>query len=160
MQENVHVGMTTRSMSKGLEGNIMIEPEDSMSNIGSRVSGTSNLSEAQIEIQRQLETNQALANLILPRLAREEKAAELQAELAIKQAALKAEFLKKGLEGQRSNSGSQVSSRRSACPRTDLIFDTHDGFLDTNRQQIKAVNSVGCKAVTNTLLLKTAVRED
>ena len=98
VQENVHVGMTTRSMTKGIEGNLMIEPEDSMSNIGSRVSGTSNLSEAQIEIQRQLETNQALANLSLARLAREEKAAELQAELAIKQAALKAEFLKKGLE--------------------------------------------------------------
>ena len=120
-------------MARGVDNDGIIDPEDSVSNLGSRASCTSVLSEAQIEIQRQMETNRIMADLRLAKLAREErqaqlareeKEAELKAELALKEAALKAEFLKKDLECRKSRSGSQVSSRRSAHTRTDLL-ETH-----------------------------------
>ena len=98
-----------------------------------------------------METNRIMADLRLAKLAQEEKQAqlaheerqeqqeekeaELKAELALKEAALKAEFLKKGLECHKSRSGSQVSSRRSAHIRTDLLLETHGGYLNTNSQQ-------------------------
>ena len=85
---------------------------------------TSVLSEAQIEIQRQMETNRIMADLRLAKLAweekqaqlaheerqaqQEEKEAELKAKLALKEAALKAEFLKKGLECRKSRSGKSI----------------------------------------------------
>ena len=146
--------------------------------MGSRVSCTSVLSEAQIEIQRQMETNRIMADLRLAKLAREErqaqlareekqaqlareeKEAELKAELALKEAALKAEFLKKDLECRKSRSGSQVSSRRSAHTRTDLL-ETHGRYLNTNSQQSKDVISGGGGGETGDVLLpKTAVREN
>ena len=155
------LGMTTRSMARGVDNDGIIEPEDSVSNLGSRVSCTSILSEAQIEIQRQMETNRIMADLRLAKLAREErqaqleeKEAELKAELALKEAALKAEFLKKGLECRKSRSGSQVSSRRSAHTRTDLL-ETHGGYLNNNSQLSKNVISGG-----DVLLPKTAVWEN
>ena len=45
-----HLGMTTRSMARGVDNDGIIDPEDSVSNLGSRASCTSVLSEAQIEI--------------------------------------------------------------------------------------------------------------
>ena len=88
-------------------------------------------------------------------LAWEEKEAELKVELALKEAALKAEFLKKDLECRKSRSGSQVSSRRSAHTRTDLLLETHGGYLNNNSQLSKNVISGG-----DVLLPKTAVREN
>ena len=114
--------MTTRSMARGVDGDGIIDPEDSVSNLGSRASCTSILLEAQIEIQQQMETNRIMADLRLAKLEREEKEAELKAELALKETVLKAEFLKKDLECRKSRSGSQVSSRRSDQTRTDLDF--------------------------------------
>ena len=180
------LGMTTRSMARGVDNDGIIDPEDSVSNLGSRASCTSVLSEAQIEIQRQMETNRIMADLRLAKLAREEKErqaklaleekqaqlareekerqaqlareekeAELKAELALKEAALKAEFLKKDLECRKSRSGSQVSSRRSAHTRTDLLLETHGGYLNNNSQLSKNVISGG-----DVLLPKTAVREN
>ena len=169
------LGMTTRSMARGVDNDGIIDPEDSVSNLGSRASCTSVLSEAQIEIQRQMETNRIMADLRLAKLAweekqaqlareekqrqaqlaREEKEAELKAELALKEAALKAEFLKKDLECRKSRSGSQVSSRRSAHTRTDLLLETHGGYLNNNSRLSKNVISGG-----DVLLPKTAVREN
>ena len=175
--------MTTRSMARGVDNDGIIDPEDSVSNLGSRASCTSVLSEAQIEIQRQMETNCIMADLRLAKLAqeekqaqlareekqrqaqlareerqaqlaREEKEAELKAELALKEAALKAEFLKKDLECRKSRSGSQVSSRRSAHTRTDFL-ETHGGYLNNNSQLSKNVIPGG-----DVLLPKTAVREN
>ena len=168
-------------MARGVDNDGIIDPEDSVSNLGSRASCTSVLSEAQIEIQRQIETNRIMADLRLAKLAREEKQrqaqlareeeerkaqlareekeAELKAELALKEAALKAEFLKKGLECRKSWSGSQVSSRRSAHTRTDFL-ETHGGYLNTNSQQSKAVISGGGGETGDVLLPKTAVREN
>ena len=193
------LGMTTRSMARGVDNDGIIDPKDSVSNLGSRASCTSVLSEAQIEIQWQMETNRIMADLRLTKLAREErqaqlaqeerqaqlareerqaqlareerqaqlareerqaqlareeKEAELKAELALKEAALKAEFLKKDLECHKSRSGSQVSSRRSAHTRTDLL-ETHGGYLNNNSQLSKNVISGG-----DVLLPKTAVREN
>ena len=165
VQVGTRLGMTTRSMARGVDNDGIIDPEDSVSNLGSRASCTSVLSEAQIEIQRQMETNRIMADLRLAKLAREEKQAqlareekqrqaqlareerqaqlvreekeaELKAELALKEAALKAEFLKKDLECRKSRSDSQVSSRRSAHTRTDFL-ETHGGYLNTNSQQSK-----------------------
>ena len=114
-----------------------------------------------------METNRIMADLRLAKLAREErqaqleeKEAELKAELALKEAALKAEFLKKGLECRKSRSGSQVSSRRSAHIRTELLLETHGGYLNTNSQQSKAVISGGGGETGDVLLPKTAVREN
>ena len=155
------LGMTTRSMARGVDNDGIIDPEDSVSNLGSKASCTSVLSEAQIEIQRQIETNRIMANLRLAKLAREErlageeKEAELKAELALKEAALKAEFLKKGLECRKSRSGSQVSSRQSVHTRTDLLRETHGGYLNNNSQLSKNVIPGG-----DVLLPKTAVREN
>ena len=209
VQVGVRLGMTTRSMAKGVDGDGIIDPEDSVSNLGSRASCTSVLSKAQIEIQWQMETNRIMDDLRLAKLAREEKRAreekqaqlaqeerqaqlaweerqaqlaweerlaqeerqaqlvreekeaELKAELALKEAALKAEFLKKGLECRKSQSGSQVSSRWSAHTRTDLLLETHGGYLNTNSQQSKAVISGGGgEAAADVLLPKTAVREN
>ena len=183
------LGMTTRSMARGVDNDGIIDPEDSVSNLGSRASCTSVLSEAQIEIQRQMETNHIMADLRLAKLAREEKQAqlareekerqaqlaqeerqaqlareekeaELKAELALKEAALKAEFLKKDLECRKSRSGSQVSSRRSAHTRTDLLLETHGGYLNNNSQQSKAVISGGGGKTGDVLLPKTAVWEN
>ena len=161
VQVGTRLGMTTRSMARGVDNDGIIDPEDSVSNLGSRASCTSVLSEAQIKIQRQMETNRIMADLRLAKLAREErqalleeKEAELKAELALKEAALKAEFLKKGLECRKSRSGSQVSSRRSAHTRTDLL-ETHGGYLNNNSQLSKNVISGG-----DVLLPKTAVREN
>ena len=154
VQVGTRLGMTTKSMARGVDNDGIIDPEDSVSNLGSRASCTSVLSEAQIEIQRQMETNRIMADLRLAKLAREEKEAELKAELALKEAALKAEFLKKGLECRKSRSGSQVSSRRSAYTRTDLL-DTHGGYLNNNSQLSKNVIFGG-----DVLLPKTAVREN
>ena len=177
VQVGTRLGMTTRSMARGVDNDGIIDPEDSVSNLGSRASCTSVLSEAQIEIQRQMETNRIMANLRLAKLAREErqaqlaweerqaqlareeKEAELKAELALKEAALKAEFLKKDLECRKSRSGSQVSSRRSAHTRTDFL-ETHGGYLNTNSQQSKAVISGGGGETGDVLLPKTAVREN
>ena len=177
VQVGTHLGMTTRSMARGVDNDGIIDPEDSVSNLGSRASCTSVLSEAQIEIQRQMETNRIMADLRLAKLAREErqaqlareerqaqlareeKEAELKAELALKEAALKAEFLKKDLECRKSRSGSQVSSRRSAHTRTDFL-ETHGGYLNTNSQQSKAVISGGGGETGDVLLPKTAVREN
>ena len=178
-------------MARGVDNDGIIDPEDSVSNLGSRASCTSVLSEAQIEIQRQMETNRIMADLRLAKLAqeerqaqlareerqaqlaqeerqaqlareerqaqlaREEKEAELKAELALKEAALKAEFLKKDLECRKSQSGSQVSSRRSAHTRTDLLLETHGGYLNNNSRLSKNVISGG-----DVLLPKTAVREN
>ena len=171
------LGMTTRSMARRVDNDGIIDPEDSVSNLGSRASCISVLSEAQIEIQRQMETNRIMADLRLAKLAREErqaqlareerqaqlareeKEAELKAELALKEAALKAEFLKKDLECRKSRSGSQVSSRRSAHTRTDFL-ETHGGYLNTNSQQSKAVISGGGGETGDVLLPKTAVREN
>ena len=177
MKVGTRLGMTTRSMARGVDNDGIINPEDSVSNLGSRASCTSVLSEAQIEIQQQMETNRIMADLRLAKLAREErqaqlaqeerqaqlaqeerqaqlareerqaqlareeKEAELKAELALKEAALKAEFLKKDLECRKSRSGSQVSSRRSVHTRTNLLRETHGGYLNTNSQQSKAVIS-------------------
>ena len=167
------LGMTTRSMARGVDNDGIIDPEDSVSNLGSRASCTSVLSKAQIEIQRQMETNRIMADLRLAKLAqeerqaqlareerqaqlaREEKEAELKAELALKEAALKAEFLKKDLECRKSQSGSQVSSRQSAHTRTDLLLETHGGYLNNNSRLSKNVISGG-----DVLLPKTAVREN
>ena len=108
-----------------------------------------------------METNCIMADLRLAKLEREEKEAELKAELALKEAALKAEFLKKGLECHKSRSGSQVSLRRSAHTRTDLLLKTHGGYLNNNSQQSKAVISGGGgEAAADVLLPKTAVREN
>ena len=108
-----------------------------------------------------METNRIMADLRLAKLEREEKEAELKAELALKEAALKAEFLKKGLECHKSRSGSQVSLRRSAHTRTDLLLKTHGGYLNNNSQQSKAVISGGGgEAAADVLLPKTAVREN
>ena len=170
VQVGTCLGMTTRSMARGVDNDGIIDPEDSVSNLGSRASCTSVLSEAQIEIQRQIETNRIMADLRLTKLAREEKQrqaqlareekeAELKAELALKEAALKAEFLKKGLECRKSRSGSQVSSRRSAHTRTDFL-ETHGGYLNTTSQQSKAVISGGGGETGDVLLPKTAVREN
>ena len=179
VQVGTRLGMTTRSMARGVDNDGIIDPEDSVSNLGSRASCTSVLSEAQIEIQRQKETNHIMADLRLAKLAREEKQrqaqlareerqaqlareekeAELKAELALKEAALKAEFLKKGLECRKSRSGSQVSSRQSAHTRTDLL-ETHGGYLNTNSQQSKAVISGGGGETGDVLLPKTAVQEN
>ena len=74
------LGMTTRSMARGVDNDGIIDPEDSVSNLGSRASCTSVLSEAQIEIQRQMETNRIMADLRLAKLAREEKQAQLAQE--------------------------------------------------------------------------------
>ena len=178
-------------MARGVDNDGIIDPEDSVSNLGSRASCTSVLSEAQIEIQRQMETNRIMADLRLAKLAREEKErqaklareekqaqlareekerqaqlareekeAELKTELALKEAALKAEFLKKDLECRKSRSGSQVSSRRSAHTRTDLLLETHGGYLNNNSQQSKAVISGGGGETGDVLLPKTAVREN
>ena len=177
VQAGVRLGMTTRSMARGVDGDGISDPENSVSNLGSRASCTSVLSEAQIEIQQQMETNRIMADLRLAKLAqeekqaqlaqeerqaqREEKEAELKAELALKEAALKAEFLKKGLECCKSRSGSQVSSRRSAHTRTNLLLETHGGYLNTNIQQSKAVISGGGgEAAADVLLPKTAVWEN
>ena len=179
-------------MARGVDNDGIIDAEDSVSNLGSRASCTSVLSEAQIEIQRQMETNRIMADLRLAKLAREEKQAqlareekerqaqlaqeerqaqlareerqaqlareekeaELKAELALKEAALKAEFLKKDLECCKSRSGSQISSRRSAHTRTDLL-ETHGGYLNNNSRLSKNVISGG-----DVLLPKTAVREN
>lgn len=136
VQVGARLGMTTRSMVRRQDMDGMIDPEDSVSNIGSRASCTSVLSEAQIEIQRQIDTNRIMGDLRLAKLAREEeqaqlalarkeREAELKAEMALKEAALKAEFLKSGLDSRsRSRSGSQASSRRSLHPRLDLLFDS------------------------------------
>ena len=186
VQVGTRLGMTTRSMARGVDNDGIIDPEDSVSNLGSRASCTSVLSEAQIEIQWQMETNRIMADLRLAKLAREEKQAqlaqeerqaqlareerqaqlareekeaELKAELALKEAALKAEFLKKDLECRKSRSGSQVSSRRSAHTRTDFL-ETHGGYLNTNSQQSKAVISGGGGETGDVLLPKTAVREN
>ena len=162
-------------MARGVDNDGIIDPEDSVSNLGSRASCTSVLSEAQIEIQRQMETNRIMADLRLAKLAREErlaweerqaqlaweeKEAELKAELALKEAALKAEFLKKGLECRKSRSGSQVSSRRSAHTRTDLLLQTHGGYLNSNSQLSKDVISGGGGEAGDLLLPKTAVWEN
>ena len=194
MQVGVRLGMTTRSMARGVDGDGIIDPEDSVSNLVSRASCTSVLSEAQIEIQWQTETNRIMADLRLAKLAREEKRAweekqaqlareerqaqlareerqaqlvreekeaKLKAELALKEAALKTEFLKKGLECRKSRSGSQVSSRRSAHTRTDFLIETHGGYLNTNSQPSKAVISGGGgEAAADVLLPKTAVRQN
>ena len=167
MQVGVRLGMTTRSMARGVDGDGIIDPEDSVSNLGSRASCTSVLSKARIEIQRQIETNRIMADLRLAKLAREEKLAweekeaELKAELALKEAALKAKFLKKGLECRKSRSGSKVSSRRSVHTRNDLFLETHNGYLNTNSQQSKAVIfGDGGEAAADVLLPKTAVREN
>ena len=71
------LGMTTRSMARGVDNDGIIDPEDSVSNLWSRASCTSVLSEAQIEIQLQMETNRIMADLRLAKLAREEKQAQL-----------------------------------------------------------------------------------
>ena len=183
MKVGTCLGMTTRSMARGVDNDGIIDPEDSVSNLGSRASFTSVLSEAQIEIQRQIETNRIMADLRLAKLAREEKQrqaqvareeeerqaqlareekeAELKVELALKEAALKAEFLKKGLECCKSRSGSQISSRRSAHTRTELLLETHGGYLNTNSQQSKGVISGGGgETAADVLLSKTAVREN
>ena len=58
-------------------------------------------------------------------------------------------------------SGSQVSSRQSAHTRTDLLLETHGGYLNTNSLQSKAVISGGSgEAAADVLLPKTAVREN
>ena len=77
LQVGTHLGMTTRSMTRGVDNDGIIDPEDSVSNLGSRASCTSVLSEAQIEIQRQMETNCIMADLRLAKLAQEEKQAQL-----------------------------------------------------------------------------------
>ena len=82
------LGMTTRSMARGIDNDGIIDPEDSVSNLGSRASCTSVLSEAQIEIQRQMETNRIMADLRLAKLAREEKQAQLAREEKERQAQL------------------------------------------------------------------------
>ena len=66
------------------------------------------------------------------------------------------------MECRKSRSGSQVSSRRSAHTRTELLLETHGGYLNTNSQQSKAVISVGGgeAAAADVLLPKTAVREN
>ena len=71
-------------MARGVDGDGIIDPEDSVSNLVSRASCTSVLSEAQIEIQWQTETNRIMADLRLAKLAREEKRAweEKQTQLA------------------------------------------------------------------------------
>ena len=175
--KDIDVGMTTRSMARGVDNDGIIDPEHSVSNLGSRASCISVLSEAQIEIQWQMETNRIMADLRLVKLAREERQAqlareerlaweekevELKAELALKEAVLKTEFLKKGLECRKSRCGSPISSRRSAHTRTDLLLETHGGYLNTNSQQSKAVISVGGDeaAAVDVLLPKTAVREN
>ena len=173
VQAGACLGMTTRSMARGVDGDGIIDPEDSVTNLGSRASCTSVLFEAQIEIQKQMETNHIMADLRLAKLAweekqrqaqlaREEKEAELKAELALKEAALKAEFLKKDLECHKSWSGFQVGSRRSAHTRTDLLLETNGGYLNTNSQQSKAVISGGGggEAAADVLLPKIAVREN
>ena len=80
VQVGTRLGMTTRSMARGVDNDGIIDPEDSVSNLGSRASCTSVLSEAQIEIQRQMETNCIMADLRLAKLAREEKQAQLAQE--------------------------------------------------------------------------------
>ena len=80
VQVGTRLGMTTRSMARGVDNDGIIDPEDSVSNLGSRASCTSVLSEAQIEIQRQMETNRIMADLRLAKLAREEKQAQLAQE--------------------------------------------------------------------------------
>ena len=75
VQVGTCLGMTTRSMARGVDNDGIIDPEDSVSNLGSRASCTSVLSEAQIEIQRQMETNRIMADLRLAKLAREERQA-------------------------------------------------------------------------------------
>ena len=80
VQVGTRLGMTTRSMARGVENDGIIDPEDSVSNLGSRASCTSVLSEAQIEIQRQMETNRIMADLRLAKLAQEERQAQLARE--------------------------------------------------------------------------------
>ena len=104
VQVGARLGMTTRSMVRGQDMDGMIDPEDSVSNIGSRASCTSVMSEAQIEIQREIEANRIMGDLRLAKLAREQEEAQLerQAQLA----------RKSGLDSRsRSRSGSQASSR-------------------------------------------------
>ena len=129
VQVGTRLGMTTRSTARYVDGDGIIDPEDNVSTLGSRASCTSVFSEAKIEIQWQMETNRIMADLRLAKLAWEEKEAELKAELALKEAALNTEFLKKGLERCKSRSGSQVSSRWSAHTRTDLPLETHGGYI-------------------------------
>ena len=65
------------------------------------------------------------------------------------------------MECHKSRFGSQVSSKRSAHTRTDLLLETHGGYLNTNSQQSKAViSSGGGEAAVDVLLPKTAVREN
>ena len=65
------------------------------------------------------------------------------------------------MECLKSRSGSQVSSRRSAHTRTDLLLETHGGYLNTNSQQNEAVISGGGGEVAADVLLpKTAVWEN
>ena len=79
-------------MARGVDNDGIIDPEDSVSNLGSRASCTSVLSEAQIEIQRQMETNRIMADLRLAKLAREEKQRQAQLAREEKEAELKAEL--------------------------------------------------------------------
>ena len=84
VQIGTRLGMNTRSMARGVDNDGIIDPEDSVSNLEFRASCTSVLSEAQIEIQWQMETNCIMADLRLAKLAQEERLAreERQAQLA------------------------------------------------------------------------------
>ena len=121
-------GVMTRSKTKDLEAQLEVQPEDSVSNVGFRNSYTSGLSVVQIEYEEQLETHRILLESQLEKLACEEAQAQaraqaqrdkarakLKTQMALKEAALRAEFRKKELEECRSRSGtaSLTSSRRS-----------------------------------------------
>ena len=59
------------------------------------------------------------------------------------------------MECRKSRSGSQVSSRQSVHTTTDLLLETHGGYLNNNSRLSKNVISGG-----DVLLPKTAVREN
>ena len=53
-------GVMTRSRTKDLEAQLEVQPEDSVSNVGSRASYTSGLCIIQIEYEEQLETHRIM----------------------------------------------------------------------------------------------------
>ena len=184
------LGMTTRSMARGVDNDGIIDPEDSVSNLGSRASCTSVLSEAQIEIHWQMETNRIMADLRLAKLAREEKERqaklareekqaqlareekERQAQLAReeKEAELKAELALKeaALKAEflkkdlecLKSRSGSQVSSRRSAHTRTNFLETHGGYLNTNSQQSKAVISGGGGETGDVLLPKTAVREN
>ena len=161
-------GVMTRSRTKNLEAQLEVRPEDSVSNVGSRALFTSGPSVAQIEYEEQLETRCIMLDSQLARLARDkaqaqlarDKArAELKTQMALKEAALRAEFRKKELEERRSRSATAflTSSRQSGNFKA-VGIKTGRERIDVSTEIARSAPAVGEKKQHELPLINDATK--